>query len=545
MPRQPVSTSSGTGTNTGPGTAALAAGAFSSGPGSVSADSDERLTRLAEEVLAVGCDLLAHSVACGAVATSRLVMGLLFSHGPWIQHLAASASGGAGAGGPFASAASGGPEGGRSASLLRSVLECCRSANESGHTLLHLAVLSRSAAMLRLVAVSWPLELGLPLEELNRPDRSGRSPVDYLMSYAGASAGGSVSGDDAFEREAEALLLSLGPAAANEGVAERVVATGPAPPSLRSSLAAALPLQSNSGPSSPSVAGLAWLPSAVANLASGVALAGLMDGQAGTTDGLGLSDGGRSSSDSPTAPRPAAPTMWRRLRVVLLGFRSPALEASYQTYKAARCRQQDILGLALHSIIMLPLIARTLSLWPAGGSLNAVEAVHLLPLLLATAVHVLTLALALFMPKFSRRRNKLLLLRAVLDIVLGLLIVCPGGRHGASRLPASDSWSGPWTGSCARGGALLQLAAFVHAVLELLWPLPTVAPSRQPCGGGGRVMPTAVYIASCLLVCLTVSLATDAYTRCRFVRGAQRAGTRVEPSGVPALASVSVSGSRS
>ncbi|KXZ48146.1 hypothetical protein GPECTOR_30g242 [Gonium pectorale] len=209
------------------------------GSGSTGADSDDRLTQFAEDLLTVGCDLLAHAVACGAVATARLIMGLLMTHGSsWLQHVSGSSASARGAGG-------GGAGGGESASgswragdmLLRFVLECCRAANGSGQTLLHLAVMSRSAAMLRLVAVSWPRDLGLPIWELNRLDRSGRSPADYLppRGVEGSSDGGAGGNDSTFEAEAEALLLSLGPPppppqAGYAGSPEREAAFGAASP---------------------------------------------------------------------------------------------------------------------------------------------------------------------------------------------------------------------------------------------------------------------------------------------------------------------------
>ncbi|KXZ49544.1 hypothetical protein GPECTOR_20g398 [Gonium pectorale] len=197
-------------------------------------------------------------------------------------------------------------------------------------------------------------------------------------------------------------------------------------------------------------AGLAWLPSAAANLASGVALAGLMDGRPGgrrglgsqdtraavvngrgtsetmdgpgtsdgrgnvdgpgllygpgTTDGLGLSDGGRSSLDAPTAPRLAARTTWRRLRVVLLGFRSPALEASYQTYKAARCRKQDIVGLGLHVTWRLLFLVRTVysAVWVDGAQPAAHSRrellLQVLPQALGAALSVVVVTLAFLTP---------------------------------------------------------------------------------------------------------------------------------------------------
>ncbi|KAG2489132.1 hypothetical protein HYH03_012358 [Edaphochlamys debaryana] len=187
------------GTGTGMSSAGL-------GVGSSGADSEERIARLAEEVLAVGCSLLAHAVACGAVETSRIIVRLLLAHGARFQQLSASGASGASAlglglvAGPLvrqgqgsaASSPPGGstPDGLARGPLLRGVLEACRRGNDNGYTLLHMAVLSRSVPMLRLLVVTWPREIGLPLAELNSADRTGRTPLNYLTAGAGYGGAG-------------------------------------------------------------------------------------------------------------------------------------------------------------------------------------------------------------------------------------------------------------------------------------------------------------------------------------------------------------------
>ncbi|GFR51562.1 hypothetical protein Agub_g13982 [Astrephomene gubernaculifera] len=220
----------------------------SAGASTCSSDSGERLVRVAEDVLNLGCDLLAYSVACGAVATARLLLNMLIIHGPCIQSLpmlaassgASVASGstasafiavtnstthavGAAAAGMFASPErtatprlpdvdSGSPlpmlqQHQRQRRTMRAILESCRTGNDAGHTLLHLAIMSRSLPMLQLLVVEWPQQLGLPLSDLNRLDCSGRAPADYLPAEGAGEDGNSGS----FAAIAAVLLRGLGP----------------------------------------------------------------------------------------------------------------------------------------------------------------------------------------------------------------------------------------------------------------------------------------------------------------------------------------------
>ncbi|GFR48317.1 hypothetical protein Agub_g10199 [Astrephomene gubernaculifera] len=232
----------------------------SAGASSCSTDSCERLARIAEEVLNLGCDLLSFTVARGAVAAARLLLNMLVTHGSCIQALPALAASSplASMTGSVVSAIAAVPNKGtnsigaavtatataagvspgrmrlpasdtdagfqplaqqqpqpqqRRPALLFAILEACRTGNNACHTLLHLAILSRSLPMLQLVAVEWPQELGLPPSELNRVDRFGRAPADYLTLGIRGRGGRSI-GVAAAAAAAAELLRGLGPPSA-------------------------------------------------------------------------------------------------------------------------------------------------------------------------------------------------------------------------------------------------------------------------------------------------------------------------------------------
>ncbi|GLI65400.1 hypothetical protein VaNZ11_008956 [Volvox africanus] len=216
---------------------------------------EEKIVRFVDEVFCLGCDLLVYSVGRGAVATARFIMGRLLSLGPQAACIALLGSNGAAvptasttaavaAAGqssstsPSRSVGSTGTRGGapglsklsrivgsemtvtagslavRSA-LFRAVLDTCRSNSEFGRTLLHLAVLSQSLPMVRLLLEIWPQENGLPASELNRLDKAGLPPAAYLPQavargpQASCGADGS-SGAAEFAMAAEPMLLALG-----------------------------------------------------------------------------------------------------------------------------------------------------------------------------------------------------------------------------------------------------------------------------------------------------------------------------------------------
>ncbi|KXZ49393.1 hypothetical protein GPECTOR_21g619 [Gonium pectorale] len=211
--------------------------------------------QVAEELLASGYDLLAYSVSAGATATAQLIMGSLVSHRLRISRLL-NGPGVAAAerigidpwvvAAPVVPTDATGPGHGNGASGALSpaeLLERCRCANGSGHTLLHLAVQSRSIDTLRLVAVNWPRDLGVSISLLNRPDHSGRSPADYLPLVSRGGAMATAAGGTGFEAEAEALLQSLGlPAAGEAGMKAALLQPKPATAAAPAATAALLAL---------------------------------------------------------------------------------------------------------------------------------------------------------------------------------------------------------------------------------------------------------------------------------------------------------------
>ncbi|GIL55824.1 hypothetical protein Vafri_11179 [Volvox africanus] len=220
---------------------------------------EEKIARFVDEVFCLGCDLLVHAVARGAVATARFIMGRLLGLGPQAACIALLGSNGAAvptasttvavaAAGqssstsPSRSVGSTGTRGGglglsklqhavssivstevtvaggslavRSA-LFRAVLDTCRSNSEFGRSLLHLAVLSQSLPMVRLLLEIWPQENGLPASELNRLDKAGLPPAAYLpqVGALGPQACRGVDGSSGaaeFAMAAEPMLLALG-----------------------------------------------------------------------------------------------------------------------------------------------------------------------------------------------------------------------------------------------------------------------------------------------------------------------------------------------
>ncbi|EFJ44533.1 hypothetical protein VOLCADRAFT_95256 [Volvox carteri f. nagariensis] len=247
---------------------------------------DERIARIAEEVFCLGCDLLAYAVARGAEATARLIMGLLLVSWPQALPVTSLGVGAASSATATATAAAvqsgtitswprsvgsgGGPGLGRLQSVvsgfgaaeasvaapqpqpqprntgqsvraarLRCILDTCRNSNEQGHTLLHLAILSRSLPVVRLLLVTWPQEYGMPISELNLLDKAGLPPIAYLPSLSPPSPPASAAEQPAaapaaaamaeFAAAVEPLLLALGPPMPSEEGQAAAAASAAAP----------------------------------------------------------------------------------------------------------------------------------------------------------------------------------------------------------------------------------------------------------------------------------------------------------------------------
>ncbi len=85
----------------------------------------------------MGADLLAHAVACGAVETCRLLIGVLLAHAPPAARVGGAAHGGGAspvavaAGADEAAEAGGAAPAGRVA-LLRTLLQLVRNGSDSG-----------------------------------------------------------------------------------------------------------------------------------------------------------------------------------------------------------------------------------------------------------------------------------------------------------------------------------------------------------------------------------------------------------------------------
>ncbi len=209
---------------------------------------------VSEEAVLLGCDLLLYLAQCGAVHTTRLVIERLVEVMPWLRSAPSSdlsqavAAGGGGGGGALSSQAArrlgpsrrlssasasrgsayGGDQDSRqppgtgqqqqqqrqqqlaTAWRLRYVLDCCRQADAQRRSLLHLAVLSGSLPLVRLLAQEMPYKYGTPPELPAVRDTSGATPLDYLrMGFGGAASAETPSARAAFALAARQLLSTV------------------------------------------------------------------------------------------------------------------------------------------------------------------------------------------------------------------------------------------------------------------------------------------------------------------------------------------------
>ncbi|GLC36079.1 hypothetical protein PLESTB_001382800 [Pleodorina starrii] len=357
-----------------------------------SSETDERLARFAEELLAMGCDLLVYAVARGVVATARLVMGLLMTHGSRVVQRASLAAAAAAAASPAAPASAsavaagessgatrreaqgdgpaaaamsggGGGEDVRQAALVRGVLESCRDNSDCGRTLLHLAVLSGSLPMMRLLLESWPQEYGMPVSELNRLDRTGLPPVAMLRRAGNGAAPPSAE----FAAAAAAMLAALGPPLLADG-SEVAAAAAPPPAGLSGWRWGLQSVQESSEASS--------------SLGAGVAVTRPTHGSAAAA-GRGSADVGSAGTASEAARELGLEQGWR------VGYEaeySGALRRRVRAASAAASAPQVAVSAAdVAADVAAALTPRPADAQPAGGA----AARPLLPWALWAAVQML------------------------------------------------------------------------------------------------------------------------------------------------------------
>ncbi|GLC56555.1 hypothetical protein PLESTB_001120000 [Pleodorina starrii] len=243
------------------------------------------------------------------------------------------------------------------------------------------------------------------------------------------------------------------------------------------------------------------------------------------------------------------------LRSLLFGFWPRDLESAYQDFKAEQRRQLDRAGLVMQLIIVTSNLMQTYSAAvrqpppapPAAGSgggggpqrqlyLPYLPYLHVLSQGIYTLVGVaLPLLLAFVTTLHVRCRNRLLLLRALLDYGMIALILMPG-PWGDLPLTVPDVWV---VFVCRRNGLLLYRGVWEPFILQLsphlaIWPalssLVYVKMLIRPCFGG--CWRPALFLTLCTSSChLAISAATDAITRRKFLTARAAAAEAVRGGG--------------
>ncbi|GLC68797.1 hypothetical protein PLESTF_000737800 [Pleodorina starrii] len=244
-----------------------------------------------------------------------------------------------------------------------------------------------------------------------------------------------------------------------------------------------------------------------------------------------------SRSEAPTSAADAGGARRRRsgLRSLLFGFWPPDLESAYQDFKAAQCCQQlDRAAPVMQLIIVTSALIHTFSAAmrqppsTGGGGGGGPQQRQLYLQALSQVIYILvSIAVPSLLARVTTfdgrlRRNRLLLLRALLDYGTKALILMPG-PWGDSLLTAPDVWI---VFLCRRHGLLLYRGIWEPLVFQLsprlaIWPaLSSLMYTRlltRPCFGG-RWRP-ALLLAVCTSSChLAISAATDSITRRKFLR---------------------------
>ncbi|GLC56481.1 hypothetical protein PLESTB_001111800 [Pleodorina starrii] len=251
-------------------------------------------------------------------------------------------------------------------------------------------------------------------------------------------------------------------------------------------------------------------------------------------------------------PTPAAATceagsgrrrrcLWLLLRSLLFGFSSPpAREAAYQDFKAAQCGHLDRAALAMAVAVRALAIVRTIAAMTAvvggdgGGSLGGGVGGHprqqpkgggggsgggggggggggsLLLQLMTQVIYVMASAVPLVLALRTaagngRRRNQLLLLKAVLEYGTLAFIQLPG-PWGDSLLPL-PAWD----------AVMLQVSPHLAVWVVAAMMAPGAMLARR-CYGGGNWAPVAVFLASHAAWQLAIAAVTDLITRQGFLR---------------------------
>ncbi|PNH10101.1 hypothetical protein TSOC_003223, partial [Tetrabaena socialis] len=254
-------------------------------------------------------------------------------------------------------------------------------------------------------------------------------------------------------------------------------------------------------------------------------------------DGATAPAGGRTVQQRQQLPpgQPAGPLWW--LRVLLLGFSPPALERSYQAFKAAQCRTLDCTALWLLVAVRLSVTSRTLRAMRADAAApRAAEelgAWRLSPLqqqLLAELAYassaLVPAAIAVCTSLLHRRRNALLLLRVVLDAVALSCILMPASWIGR-QMPMLLRVSAAWTDYCRRRGthwlfnsmlvpAALQLSPRQQSWAVLISLLPMTLKGYHV--NYNRWGPALAFGVGNALCGMAIAAITDLPTRRRFVR---------------------------